>query len=112
MSAVPVRRLRPLPTRRAPLRMVARPEPLVSRRRRVGAAALVAAMVAVASLLAMAALHAMLVAGQVRLDELQKEVAEEQSRYAVLRLDVAKLESPRHVAVSYTHLTLPTICSV
>jgi len=51
----------------------------------------------VASLFGVVVCHALLVSGQGRLDGLQQQVAEEQSRYQALRLQVAELESPSRV---------------
>lgn len=100
---VPAARPRPRPVADRPLRSL-RPVPLrvvgdVAPVRRRGVVGLGAAAIAVfiLSLLGMAAFHAVLVTGQVRLDELQGAVAEEQSRYSSLRLEVAKLQAPGHV---------------
>jgi cell division protein FtsL len=41
--------------------------------------------------------HALLIEGQLRLDRLDQQVAEEQARYERLRLDVAELESPERI---------------
>jgi cell division protein FtsL len=58
-----------------------------------------------AGLFALAVVHTLLVQGQIRLDQLDEQVAEEQGRYQELRLQVAELESPeRIVAVAQTRL--------
>jgi cell division protein FtsL len=56
-----------------------------------------AGAVAIVCMLALAGFHAQLVSGQVRLDELEGQVAEEQARYAANRLEVAELESPERI---------------
>ncbi len=58
-----------------------------------------------AGLFALAVVNTLLVQGQIRLDQLDGQVAEEQARYQELRLEVAGLESPeRVVAVAQTRL--------
>lgn len=54
-------------------------------------------LLVVASLFGVVVWHAMLVSGQGRLDSLQQQVAEEQTRYQALRLEVAELEAPGRV---------------
>lgn len=49
------------------------------------------------ALFGVAVSHALLIEGQLRLDRLDQQVAEEQSRYERLRLDVAELESPERI---------------
>jgi cell division protein FtsL len=49
------------------------------------------------ALFGVAVSHALLIEGQLRLDRLDEEVAEEQARYERLRLDVAELESPERI---------------
>jgi cell division protein FtsL len=51
----------------------------------------------VASLFGVVVCHAVLVSGQVGVDGLQQQVAEEQSRYQALRLEVAELEAPGRI---------------
>ena len=50
-----------------------------------------------ATLLAVAVAHTVLVQGQVRLDELDAQLATEQSRYQELRMEVSELESPPRI---------------
>ena len=50
-----------------------------------------------ATLLAVAVAHTVLVEGQVRLDELDAQLVEEQARYQELRTEVAELESPARI---------------
>ena len=89
---------RPLGTLRpVPLRAVGDDLGPATRSQRVVSLGVAAAAVFILSLLGMAAFHAVLVSGQVRLDELQSAVAEEQSTYSSLRLEVAKLQAPGHV---------------
>lgn len=110
----------PAPARARPVRSRPAPAPAAQRRPRLRVVddvaprrsphrarivVVVAAMAAVASLFALAAFHAMLVSGQVALDELGSRVADEQARYESLRLEVASLESPgRVVAVAQEQL--------
>lgn len=49
------------------------------------------------ALFAVAVSHALLVESQARLDQLDDEVAEEQTRYEQLRADVAELEAPERI---------------
>jgi hypothetical protein len=49
------------------------------------------------ALFAVAASHALLIAGQGRLDRLDQQVSEEQARYEALRADVSALESPERI---------------
>ena len=49
------------------------------------------------TLLAVAMAQTVLVQGQVRLDELDAQLADEQARYQELRTDVAELESPDRI---------------
>jgi cell division protein FtsL len=49
------------------------------------------------ALFGVAVSHALLIEGQLRLDRLDQQVAEEQARYERLRLDVAGLESPERI---------------
>ncbi len=70
---------------------------LGARRRRVRLLGVIAIVVVVASLFGLAALHAVLIQGQVRVDTLTKQVAEEQANYQLLRRKVAELESPQRV---------------
>ncbi|HUF33375.1 MAG TPA: hypothetical protein VMN58_09240 [Acidimicrobiales bacterium] len=94
----------PAPQRRPRLRVVDEVAPRRSPRRG-RLVVVVAAVAAVVSLFALAAFHAMLVSGQVALDELGSRVADEQGRYESLRLEVASLESPeRVVAVAQEQL--------
>jgi hypothetical protein len=103
VSALPLRRPVPSTPR---LRLVVRRDATSTRRRRIGVGVLVATVVAVGSLLCMAALHAVLVAGQVRLDRLERELRAEESRHASLRLDVARREAPRSVVAAAETLGL------
>jgi cell division protein FtsL len=50
-----------------------------------------------ATLLAVAVAHTVLVEGQVRLDQLDAQLVEEQARYQELRTAVARLESPDRI---------------
>lgn len=70
---------------------------LAARRKRVRFLGVVAAVVVVASLFGLAAFQAVLVQGQVRVDTLANQMAEEQAHYQQLRREVAELESPQRV---------------
>ncbi len=70
---------------------------VAARRRRARATLIAGGVLVVASLFGVVVCHALLVSGQGRLDGLQQQVAEEQSRYQALRLQVAELESPARV---------------
>lgn len=50
-----------------------------------------------AALFGVAVSHALLIEGQARLDELDKQVAQEQARYERLRVESAALESPNRI---------------
>jgi cell division protein FtsL len=52
------------------------------------------------TLLALAVSHTVLVQGQVRLDELDAQLVDEQARYQELRTEVAELESPARIVQS------------
>lgn len=95
------RRLQPSPRRDQPAR---RQPPLrvVDHRRRArprgaGAVTAIATVVIFVALFALAVLQAWLVQGQQRLDRVNQQVAEAQTEYQRLRLEVAQLESPARV---------------
>jgi hypothetical protein len=50
-----------------------------------------------AALFGVAVSHALLIEGQVKVDDLDQQVAAEQARYEELRRDVAELESPQRI---------------
>jgi len=77
------------------LRVVA-PSERVGRRLTPGMAVLLTAAV-FATLLAVAVAHTVLVEGQVRLDELDRQLVQEQARYQELRTKVAQAESPERI---------------
>jgi cell division protein FtsL len=96
---------RPQPAQRAPLRIVAPPDPEAGarRRRRVVAGAL--AGLACAGLFAIVGVRVLLAQGQGPVDKLESEVTSAQAENQRLRLDVARLESPaRIVNEAQTHL--------
>jgi hypothetical protein len=101
-AAAPARRPRPevapQPRPRPRLRLVddARLK-AAQRRRRTRLVLFVAGLLATGCLFALAAANAMLVSGQGRLDQLEKQVADAQSQYSANRLKVAELESPDHI---------------
>lgn len=75
----PVDRSRPLPTRRP------------------GAPVLVGTGIVIVALFALAAMHALLIGGQLRLDDAERAMASETEEIRKLRLRVAELESPGRV---------------
>jgi cell division protein FtsL len=77
------------------LRVVAPTERV--RRRLTPATAVILTAALFATLLAVAVAHTVLVQGQVRLDELDAQLATEQLRYQELRKEVAELESPPRI---------------
>jgi cell division protein FtsL len=56
-----------------------------------------AGLLVIGSLFGVVICHAMLVTGQGRLDDLEQQVSQEQTRYQALRLEVAELESPGRI---------------
>jgi hypothetical protein len=95
-QAEPARRPRPQEQRRLTLVTDARLRD-AHRRRRMRMLAVATGFVVMAALFGLAAFNAVLVSGQDRLDHLQKQVADAQSRYSANRLKVAQLEAPEHV---------------
>lgn len=57
-----------------------------------------------AALFAVAVSHALLIESQVRLDDLDEQVAAEQARYEELRRDVAELEAPDRIVAAAREL--------
>ena len=95
-QAAPVRQPRPAEPRRLHLVTDARLRD-AARRRRMRALMFGLGVVVLGALFGLAAFNAVLVSGQGRLDQLQKDVAEAQSQYSANRLKVAELEAPEHV---------------
>ena len=58
---------------------------------------LVGAGIVIAALFALAVMHALLIGGQIRLDDMQREVASDTEEVRRLRLRVAELEAPHRV---------------
>lgn len=83
------------PRRRAGrhLRPVERP----SKKRSPAVPAIVGAGIVIVALFALAAMHALLIGGQLRLDDLRREHASESEQVRRLRLEVAQLEAPDRV---------------
>jgi len=95
--------------RRAPAAKPARPNLRVVRpgelspkvrRRRAGAAAVVGLLLVFGGLFGLAVCQAIMAQNQMRLDRLDRDVADAQSRYQRLRLRVAELESPGRIVAS------------
>ena len=94
----------PAPHRRPSTPPTARPDHLRvvapterNRRRFSPVAAVILTAVVFAVLLAVAVAHTVLVEGQVRLDELDRQLVQEQTRYQELRQEVAELEAPNRI---------------
>jgi len=86
------------PAKRPPLRLVSDARlKAAHRRRRARIIVFLAGVVAAGCLFLLAAFNAMLVTGQGRIDQLQKQVATAQAEYSANRLKVAQLEAPSHV---------------
>jgi cell division protein FtsL len=94
---VPAPAPRPRPAERPNHLRVVAPSERVRRRRLTPAMAVLATTGVFATLLAVAVAHTVLVEGQVRLDELDAQLVEEQARYQELRTRVAELESPDRI---------------
>ena len=86
---------RPRPARRTGehLRPVGRRAP----RRAPAVPILVGTGIVISGLFALAVMHALLIGGQIRLDDMQREVASETEEIRRLRLSVAELEAPERV---------------
>ena len=100
-AAQPARRGQPARPARPPLRVV-RPGELSPkvRRRRAGAAAVLAVLLVFGGLFGLAVCQAIMAQNQMRLDRLDREVADAQARYQRLRLRVAELESPERIVAA------------
>lgn len=99
-SIDPARPAGPRPERRPGrhLKPVERPSrPVAGGRTRPAAPVLVGTGMVIAALFALAAMHALLIGGQIRLDDSQRAVASETEEIRALRLRVAELESPGRV---------------
>jgi cell division protein FtsL len=92
-------RRRPQPATTAPPRRHLRVVPPERQRRSKLSPALgvIVTTVVFAGLFALAVVHTLLVQGQIRLDRLDADVAEQQASYQRLRLDVGQLESPERI---------------
>lgn len=88
----------PEPARRDHLRVVQPGERTMRRLTPLGGVALTALLFVV--LAALAGAHTFIAQGQIRLDDLDQRVAEEQARYQQLRKDVAQAESPERIVTA------------
>ena len=88
---------RPRPAERPNHLRVVAPSERVRRRRVTPAMAVLLTAGIFVTLLAVAVAHTVLVEGQMRLDELDSQLVEEQARYQELRTRVAELESPPRI---------------
>jgi cell division protein FtsL len=70
------------------------------RRRRAGAAAVVGLLLVFGGLFGLAVCQAIMAQNQMRLDRLDRDVADAQARYQRLRLRVAELESPGRIVAA------------
>lgn len=73
---------------------------VASRQRRARLLLVLGGLLVIGSLFGVVICHAMLVTGQGRLDVLEQQVSQEQTRYQALRLEVAELESPGRIVES------------
>lgn len=97
-AAAPQRRRVADAPARPSLRLVDDPRlEVASRQRRARVLLVLAGVLVIGSLFGVVICHAMLVTGQGRLDGLEQEVAQEQTRHQSLRLKVAELESPGRI---------------
>ncbi len=87
------------PRRRAGrhLRPVEKPAKKPSKKRSPAVPVIVGAGIVIVALFALAAMHALLIGGQIRLDDLRREQASESEEVRRLRLQVAELEAPDRV---------------
>lgn len=103
LAPAPSARRPPAARPRPPLRLVDdRRLQLAIRRRRARRLVTAAVVLATASLLALASAHAVLVSRQVRVDQLEQEVADAQARHQSLRLEVARLGAPERIVSAAT----------
>jgi cell division protein FtsL len=98
---------RPRPAERPNHLRVVAPSERVRRRLTPGMAVLLTAAL-FATLLAVAVAHTVLVEGQVRLDQLDRQLVDEQARYQELRTEVAQLESPERIVQSANEMGMVT----
>lgn len=77
-------------------------------RRRLGVLGMLVLGVVFVAALALVAFHAVLVQRQLRLDQLDQQVAEEEARYQKLRLAVAEMEAPDRIVAEASRLGLVT----
>ncbi len=88
----------PAPAPRTHLRVVPPPSRRHLRRRRTGAVLAVAAVLVFGSLMSAALFHGLLVGGQSNLDRLDTQLQDERAALARDKLELAKLQSPAHIA--------------
>ncbi|WP_436795646.1 FtsB family cell division protein [Actinospongicola halichondriae] len=74
-----------------------RPVEKPTKRRSPAVPVVVGAGIVIVALFALAAMHALLIGGQLRLDDLRREQASESEQVRQLRLEVAELEAPDRV---------------
>ena len=100
--AAPRRAPAPAPKARPPLRVVPTDQarPGVDRRRRARLVTGLTVLFVIAALFGLVASHVVLTQGQFRLEQLEKQAAEEQARFERLRLQVAQLESPERIVAA------------
>jgi cell division protein FtsL len=89
---------RPAPAARPHLRVVQPGERTLRRLTPFGGIVLTALLFAV--LAALAGAHTLIAQGQIRLDDLDQQVQEQQARYQQLRKDVAEAESPERIVAA------------
>jgi cell division protein FtsL len=94
---VPVPSRRPLPARDRDRHLRVVPPNPRPRLRLSPRAGVVLTVLLFAALFCVAVSHALLIEGQIKVDDLDQQVAAEQARYEELRRDVAELESPQRI---------------
>lgn len=94
------------PDSRPPLRLVEPPS--TARRVRVGLVGSILFGLVLVGVFALAAMHTLVVQAQFELDRLDQQMSERQGTLDSLRLQVATLESPAHVAGAAAELGMVT----
>jgi cell division protein FtsL len=105
---VPAPAPRPRPAERPNHLRVVAPSERVRRLRLTPATAVLLTAALFATLLALAVSHTVLVQGQVRLDDIDAQLVEQQARYQELRTEVAELESPARVVEAASDMGMVT----
>ena len=108
-AAAPVREPIPEPERRPPLRVVPQASPAERRRqRRFGALAVLATAAVGVGFFGAVVLHASLAQGQIRLEEIRREVGAAAHQQTLLHAEIAQLKSPARIVSAASRLGLIT----